>query len=86
MLRTYKAILRDNHIEWLEQPPEEANAVPVYITVLNDLASEPLSKRGRMMADALAELAQRGTLAAITDPVSWQQEQRSERPLPDREL
>ncbi len=37
------------------------------------------------MAAALAELARRGTFAAITDPVAWQRELRSERALPDRE-
>ena len=24
MLRTYKAILHDNQVEWLEQPPEKS--------------------------------------------------------------
>ncbi len=37
------------------------------------------------MAEALAELARRGTFADITDPVAWQRELRSERALPDRE-
>ena len=37
------------------------------------------------MAESLAELAQRGTFAAITDPVAWQRELRSERTLADSE-
>jgi hypothetical protein len=37
------------------------------------------------MAEALAVLARRGTFAAITDPVAWQRERRSERTLPNRE-
>jgi hypothetical protein len=85
MLRTYKAILRDNQIEWLERPPEKSGTVQVYITVLEEPAPELLSKRGRVMAEALAELARRGTFAEITDPVAWQRELRSERALPDRE-
>jgi hypothetical protein len=85
MLHTYKAILHDNQVEWLEQPPEKSSAVQVYITVLEEPAPEPLPNRGRLMAAALAELARRGTFAAITDPVAWQQDLRSERALPDRE-
>jgi hypothetical protein len=85
MLRTYKAILHDNQVEWLEQPPEKSGAVQVYITVLEERAPELLPQRGRVMAAALAELARRGTFAEITDPVAWQRELRSERALPDRE-
>ena len=85
MLRTYKAILRDNQVEWLEPPPEKSGTVQVYITVLEEPAPEALPKRGQAMAEALAELARRGTFAEITDPVAWQQELRSERALPDRE-
>lgn len=85
MLRTYKAILHDNQIEWLEQPPEKSGTVQVYITVLDEPVPEPLPNRGRVMAEALAELARRGAFADITDPVAWQREVRSERALPDRE-
>jgi hypothetical protein len=85
VLRTYKAILRDNQVEWLEQPPEKADAVEVYITVLEEPGLESPPKRGRLMAETLAELARRGTFAEITDPVAWQRELRSERVLPDRE-
>ena len=85
MLRTYKAILHDNQVEWLEQRPEQSGTVQVYITVLEEPAPELLPKRGRVMAEALAELARRGTFTEITDPVAWQRELRSERVLPDRE-
>ena len=85
MLRTYKAILRDNQVEWLEPPPEKSGTVQVHITVLEEPVPELVPKRGRVMAEALAELARRGTFAEITDPVAWQRELRSERALPDRE-
>ena len=85
MLRTYKAILHDNQVEWLEQPPEKSGEVQVYITVLEESASGSLPKRGRLMAEALAELARGGTFAAIADPVAWQRELRAERALPDRD-
>jgi hypothetical protein len=85
MLRTYKAILHENQVEWLEQPPEKSDTVQVYITVLEEPVPERLPQRGRLMAEALAELARRGTFAEIADPVAWQRELRSERVLPDRE-
>lgn len=85
MLRTYKAILHDNQVEWLEQPPEKSGTVQVYIMVLEEPTPELLPERGRLMAEALAELARRGTFADITDPVAWQREVRSDRALPDRE-
>jgi hypothetical protein len=85
MLRTYRAILHGDQIEWLEQPPEKTNAVQVHITVLEEPPAELTRERGRVMAEALATLAQRGTFAEITDPVAWQRELRAERALPDRE-
>ena len=85
MLRTYKAILHSDHIEWLDKPPEQTQPVPVHITLLEEAPLEPASERGRVMAEALAALASRGTFAAITDPVAWQREVRHERTLPARE-
>ena len=85
MLRTYKAILHDNQVEWLDQPPEQSGTVRVYITVLEEPAPELLPDRGRVMAQALAVLARRGTFADITEPVAWQREVRSERALPGRD-
>ena len=84
-MRTYKAVLHDNQVEWLEQPPEKSGAMQVYITFLEEPGSDPSLKRGEMMAEVLAELARRDTFAAIPDPVAWQRELRSERLLPDRE-
>ena len=85
MLRTYKAILHGDQVEWLEQPPEKSRPVQVHITVLEEPAVELTRERGRVMAEALGALAQRGTFADITDPVDWQRELRVERVLPDRE-
>ncbi len=85
MLQTYKAILYGDHVEWLEQPPEKPHPVQVHITFLEETASEAVLDRGRVMAEALAALASRGTFTAISDPVAWQREMRSERTLPNRE-
>ncbi len=85
-MHTYKAILRDNQIEWLECPPETSGAMQVYITFPEEKDSEFSSKRGELMAEVLAELARRGTFADIPDPVAWQRELRAERALPDRDV
>lgn len=85
MLQTYKAILHGDHVEWLEQPPEKPRPVQVHITFLEETASQAVLERGPAMAEALAALASRSTLAAISDPVAWQRELRSERTLPNRE-
>ena len=85
MLQTYRAILRGDHIEWLEQPPEKSDPVQVNITFLEESGSEVVLERGRVMAEALATLAGRGSFARISDPIAWQRETRSERNLPIRE-
>jgi hypothetical protein len=85
MLRTYKAILHGDHVEWLDKRPEQTQPVPVHITPLEDTPLEPTGKPGQDMAEALAALASRGTFAAITDPVAWQRDVRHERTLPTRE-
>ena len=84
-MRTHKAVLHDNQIEWLEHPPERIDAAQVYITLLEEPDSVTPSNRGRLMAEILAELAQRETFSEISDPVAWQRDLRSERVLPDRE-
>jgi hypothetical protein len=78
MLRTYKAILHGDRVEWLDQRPEQTQPVPVHITPLQDDPVESAQERGRSAAEALAALASMGTFAAIPDPVAWQRELRHE--------
>ena len=84
MLHTYRAILDEDRVRWLEQPPERSGTMQVHITILDEGGRETSADRGRVMAESLAELAKRGTFAEISDPVAWQRELRSERTLPDR--
>ena len=88
MLPTYKAILPpaadENRVEWLERPPKQSGAVRVHITILEDSRLESTAERGKMMADALAELARRGAFAESPDPVAWQRDVRADRALSDR--
>ena len=84
MLPTYKAILDENRVEWLERPPKQSGAVRVHITLLEDSQPASTAGRGKMMADALTELARRGTFAESLDPVAWQRDVRADRVLSDR--
>ena len=85
MLTTYEAILRDNLIEWREDPPRHlapGQAVHVHVTVLEDAAGAVVSQ-GQKMVAALEGLAKSQTFAGV-DASLWERETRSERPLPGR--
>jgi hypothetical protein len=84
MLRTYKAVLRGNHVEWIDTPPAPARPTPVHITLLEDEPGE-LTARAQEMAAALESLARVGGLSSITDPAAWQRELRQDTPLSGRE-
>jgi hypothetical protein len=90
MLRTYKAILRGNLLEWSgEAPeyPEKEQAVEVHVTILREAAdSQRVMAQGKRMAAALEKLAALDTLSEISDPSAWQREQRQDRSLPDRDV
>lgn len=84
---TYKARLRGDRLEWLEETPEFPIDVPlnVQVTLVEPEFVPAESSNGSAMAALLEKLAERGTFAAITDPGDWQRELRRERPLPGRE-
>lgn len=82
MLPTYKAILRDNHVEWIDGPPDRSQPTPVQITLLEETPS--VADRGKAMAEALEKVAQAGAFSEIEDPVTWQRKIRKDRPLPGR--
>lgn len=79
MPNTYKAILRGDHVEWIDRPPRHAGPTTVHITLLEE-ALAPAS--GDVMADALEALANAGGISSIANPIRWQREQRQDRPLP----
>jgi len=83
MLRTYRAVLRGDRIEWIDPPPEREQAIPVHITLQRDVSD---AARGGAMAEALADLAGKGGLSSIPDPVAWQRDLRRERPFSEREV
>jgi hypothetical protein len=85
-MRTYKALLHGDRLEWLEEAPEPQPDIPVrvHVTILEE-ASPEVYARGHAMAALLEKLADRGTFAAITDPGTWQREIRQDRGLPGRQ-
>jgi hypothetical protein len=87
MMHTYRAILRGNHLEWLEEAPEFQTDAPlrVHVTVLEPESPSEIHARGHAMAALLEKLAERRTFSMIPDPIKWQRELRQDRVLPGRE-
>ena len=83
----YTAEVVGNKITWLGQsPPESENGIPFRVSVL--LAQPPdlaQAERGRLVGEALRNLAAMDAFADIDDAVEWQREQRRDRPLPGRD-
>lgn len=79
MLRTFKAVLKGNSIEWLDEGPElGSEPIPVHITVLEKDTGLNAATRGQKMAEVLEKLSASRTFPNI-DPVSWQREIREDR-------
>ena len=87
MVRTYRALLRGNRLEWLEEAPEAQTDQPlsVQVTIIEQRTGAEEVSRGQAMAALLEQIAARGTLSDMADPVKWQRELRQDRPLPGRE-
>lgn len=80
MLKTYKAILRGNPLEWQESVAELTaitKPIPVHVTILHEVVPETLNEQGQQMAAALEKLASlpRHT---ILDSLAWEREIRKE--------
>ena len=86
-MRTYRALLHGDHLEWLEEAPEIQTDAPlrVHVTVLEQESPSEAHARGYAMAALLEKLAKRRTFSTIPDPVTWQRELRQDRVLPGRE-
>ena len=88
MQTEYKAKLKDGQVEWLGVPPPlSLDGQDVLVTVLSpsEVGESERRERGAGMAAALREIAKRGGIRSIPDPVAWQREIRKDRPLPGRE-
>jgi hypothetical protein len=91
MLRTYKAILRGNRLEWrgnVRQYLPTDRPIAVHVTVLDEplgVADANEEGQGTRMAAALERLAEIHALADIDDAATWEREARRERALPGRD-
>ena len=86
-MRSYRALLHGNCLEWLEEAPEPQKDLPlqVHVMVMEQVNSADTDTRGRAMAAILEKLAESGAFSAIADPAKWQRTLRQDRVLPERE-
>ena len=86
-MRTYRALLHGDRLEWLGEAPASQTDAPlrVHVTIVEPELVAEVHACGLAMAAILGKLAARGTFAAIQDPVKWQRELRQDRVLPGRE-
>jgi hypothetical protein len=100
MLRTFRARIKDNYVEWdndTERLIPKHSPVPVLITIVDDLIppvedpsvedpsiEDNQGQRGKQMAAALNTLSKMNVFGEIDDPVTWQRHIRQDRRLPGR--
>lgn len=82
MADTYRAVLKDDHLEWVDKKPETMNPVDVTV-VVHDMQKN--KSQGEKMAFYLEKLAELGGVSDVSDPVAWQREIREDRILPSRD-
>ena len=87
MANTYRAVLNGDHLEWVDDKPDDVGDEPlsVQVTILEETISEKKKTQGEMAAAWLQKIADRGGIKGIEDPVAWQREIRKDRPLPGRD-
>jgi hypothetical protein len=85
MLQTFKAVLKGNSIEWIDEVPELGDeSIQVQITVLEEPKSLDTATRGKKMAEVLERLSKNRAFSDV-DPVAWQREVREDRSIPRRD-
>lgn len=86
MVKSFKAILKNNSIQWLDPQPEIDfdRSVEVQITVSEEHLIPKTQSDGQAMAAALNKIAKNNNFAKINSQ-EWQKEMRQDRPLPNRD-
>jgi len=80
MLQTFRAWLRGNQLEWVDEVPDVGDRLlQVHVTVLDEGAIVEPHKRGQQMAEILEKLANSTSVMDNIDPLRWQQETRQDR-------
>jgi hypothetical protein len=85
MDRIYEAVLVGDRLEWKNGGPEVSGPVDVQVRLTGCDEQIDAAERRRRMADALESIAAQGGIASIPDPVAWQREVRTDKPLAGRE-
>ncbi|MBV9108963.1 MAG: hypothetical protein JO306_06130 [Gemmatimonadetes bacterium] len=86
MHRSYDAVLTGNCLEWKGSAPDTRQPTEVKVIVREEEdAAEAAARRRRALA-ALEELAARGGIKSIPDPAEWHRQNRTDRPLPGRDV
>jgi hypothetical protein len=83
---TYRAHLRGNTVEWLDEQPRdlpEGQPVEVVVTIPASHTGADKAEQGRRMAEALAAVS-RAAGRGLPDGLAWEREVREERALPGR--
>lgn len=86
MLEKYKATIYGDRIVWDADVPESVKtheSVGVYVIEREQSAELPKTDSKKVVA-ILQEIADRGGLVTIKDPVKWQRNIRKDRSLPGR--
>lgn len=84
MLQKFKAWLKGNHLEWIDEKPEFGDrTIQVQVTLLENETDLEAKARGRKMAEILENLSMIQSMPNL-DPVLWQREIRQDRSLPGR--
>lgn len=81
MTNSYRATLKGNTLEWHSRVPSNKEAVEVSVVMLESTQQQV---QGQRMAQALQALADSKVFDRL-DAVNWQQEQRKDRALPNRD-
>lgn len=85
MLKTFKAVLKGNVIEWIDEAPQLGDqSIAVHITVLEEDLGSDVASRGQRMAEVLEKLAANRAFSEV-DPMVWQREVRYDRSIPGRD-
>ena len=79
MVRTFKAVLNGNELQWLDEAPELGDrSIEVSVTILDEEITLQDSDRRKKMAEVLEKLAASNPFAGV-DPLEWQRDIRQER-------
>ncbi len=88
MMPTYRAILENNQLQWIDEEPDadqKRQPLTVLVTIVEETQNGGINAPGENAAAILSRMAASNGLTEITDPVVWQRDSRKDRILPGRD-